>query len=182
MNDAFHGEGVYLTTLSPMQNSKTDLAKNNWDGNKPVKQNLAAMGLAADANQISKIQSTAKQLAKKRKDFSSADAADEDVAEAGTSSEVVQQLEAEVASFEAKQTFRFGEEDVRFFVLMLDRHGDDFKAMARDPKNLFQLTPKQLRTKITKFMSIPEQFAPYAKERGLLDEDGEAIRPVADDE
>ena len=148
-----------------------------------MKQNLAAMGLAADANQISKIQSTAKQLAKKRKDFSSADAAESDVEqEAGTSSEVVQQLEAEVASFEAKQTFRFGEEDVRFFVLMLDRHGDDFKAMARDPKNLFQLTPKQLRTKITKFMSIPEQFAPYAKERGLLDEDGEAIRPVADDE
>lgn len=75
----------------------------------------------------------------------------------------------QVRSFQAKQTFRFPDEDVRFLTLMLDRHGDDFKAMARDPKNLFQLTPKQLRQKIVKFMSIPEQFAPVAKERGLLD-------------
>ena len=42
--------------------------------------------------------------------------------------------------------------------------------MAKDPKNHWQDTPKQIRQKILKFISIPEQFASYAKERGLLED------------
>ena len=43
--------------------------------------------------------------------------------------------------------------------------------MARDPKNVWQETPKQLRQKVKKFVSIPEHFAIYCKERGLLEKD-----------
>lgn len=43
--------------------------------------------------------------------------------------------------------------------------------MARDPKNVYQLTPKQIRQKVVKFVSIPEQFAPEAKKRGILEQD-----------
>ena len=42
--------------------------------------------------------------------------------------------------------------------------------MARDPKNVWQHTPKQIQGKVVKFISIPEQFAPFAKRLGLLDE------------
>jgi hypothetical protein len=42
--------------------------------------------------------------------------------------------------------------------------------MARDPKNAYQLTPKQIRQKVLKFINTPEQFAEVAKSRGLLDE------------
>ena len=45
------------------------------------------------------------------------------------------------------------------------------QAMAKDKKNIWQETPKQIRQKVLKFVSIPEHFAVYAKERGLL-EDG----------
>ena len=44
-----------------------------------------------------------------------------------------------------------------------------FKAMAKDPKNHYQETPKQIRQKVLKFINIPEQFAPYARQKGLLD-------------
>ena len=42
------------------------------------------------------------------------------------------------------------------------------QAMAKDKKNIWQETPKQIRQKVLKFVSIPEHFAVYAKERGLL--------------
>ena len=41
--------------------------------------------------------------------------------------------------------------------------------MAKDAKNHYQETPKQIRQKILKFIKIPEQFAPYAREKGLLE-------------
>ena len=58
----------------------------------------------------------------------------------------------------------------RWVTKMMDRHGDDFAAMSRDPDNIFQLTANKIRRKVTKFISVPEQFEPYAKERGLLDD------------
>ena len=39
--------------------------------------------------------------------------------------------------------------------------------MAKDPKNIWQETPKQIRQKVMKFISIPEHFDVYANERGL---------------
>merc|ERR1712243_449334 len=51
---------------------------------------------------------------------------------------------------------------------MMDKHGMDFKAMARDPKNHYQETPAKLKGMVTKFISIPEHYAPYCKERGLI--------------
>ena len=42
------------------------------------------------------------------------------------------------------------------------------QAMAKDYKNYYQDTPKQIRKKIMKFKSIPEQYKAYieAKEKG----------------
>ena len=88
------------------------------------------------------------------------------------SSEVVKRLEAEALEAEAnkKANFRFTGEQVKWITYCLDKHGDDFKAMARDPKNIWQETPKQIRQKVLKFVNIPEQFAVYAKKIGLLDD------------
>lgn len=43
--------------------------------------------------------------------------------------------------------------------------------MAKDKKNYYQETWKQLRAKIKTFMGIPKQYGEYLKERGLLDKE-----------
>lgn len=50
---------------------------------------------------------------------------------------------------------------------MLDQYGLDYKAMVRDEKNYDQMTWKQYRSKIRRFMGIPEQFDVYLTSRGL---------------
>jgi len=87
-----------------------------------------------------------------------------------TTEGVVRQLEEEVASIPRKSSFRFPPDQVKFITYMMSKYGEDYKAMARDRRNEWQETPKQIKQKIVKFRSIPEQFAKYAKENGLLDQ------------
>merc|ERR1712034_201649 len=82
-------------------------------------------------------------------------------------SEVIARLEDE-AKFEAKQTFRFTPTQVQLISYMMDKHGEDWSAMARDPKNHYQETAAKLRGMVTKFISIPEHYAVYCRERGLI--------------
>merc|ERR550519_2911647 len=77
--------------------------------------------------------------------------------------------------------FRFCREQVMWLSYMIDKHQDDYKAMARDKKNHFQETPKQIKGKILKFMNIPEQYAVFARERGLI-EKSEPVEIVEDNE
>ena len=51
---------------------------------------------------------------------------------------------------------------------MMDRHGDDFAAMERDPDNIFQLTANKIRRRVTKFISVPEQFENSKTENALI--------------
>merc|ERR1712055_830884 len=97
-----------------------------------------------------------------------------------TKPEVVTQLEDE-ANVEAKPTFRFTPTQVQLITHMMDKHGMDFKAMARDPKNHYQETPAKLKGMVTKFISIPEHYAPYCKARGLITPSEEKIELPADD-
>lgn len=149
--------------------------KENWDGDKALKTNLESMGLAFDANKaMSSGQLSMKQklLEKQLKEPSSSSSENSNSEDNSPKSRVICQLEDEAAEAQKaayKRTFRFTSEQLKFITYMMDKYGDDYKAMSRDPKNHYQETPKQIRQKITKFISIPEQFTPFAKERGLLD-------------
>ena len=62
----------------------------------------------------------------------------------------------------------------------MKKYGKDYKAMARDSKNYYQETWKQLRQKVRTFKKIPEQFNKYLEENGLQPSDSE--ENLTDDE
>merc|ERR1712025_471139 len=140
--------------------------KDVWDNRVTMKENMAAMGVALDANQVMPFAGTKKKLINKLKKQNKV-AVEEVNTVKVTKPDVVSQLEAE-ANVEAKQTFRFTPTQDQLISYMMDKHGMDFKAMSRDPKNHYQETPAKLKGMVTKFISIPEHYAPYCKERGLI--------------
>ncbi len=54
-----------------------------------------------------------------------------------------------------------------FCTSMLDKYKNDFNAMARDYRNYYQETPKQLRKKIVLFVNHEVYFTEYCNSRGL---------------
>merc|ERR1712117_513401 len=119
-----------------------EVLKNEWDTARPVKANLESMGLVFDANRALKTKSTKRKYVEKLSKG----------VEAAKENEVVEKLRDEAEKSGKKSTFRLPAEDVRFVTKMMDRHGDDFAAMARDPDNIFQLTENKIRRKVTKFI------------------------------
>lgn len=48
---------------------------------------------------------------------------------------------------------------------MIEKHGTNYYAMARDHRNDYQLTPKQLERKMEKFKNIPKVYERYLAEK-----------------
>lgn len=79
---------------------------------------------------------------------------------------VAEALEQEARAPRVK-LFRLPNSQVEWITYLMDKYGTDYKAMAKDKKNYNQETWKQLRAKIKRFQSIPEQYTKYLEERGL---------------
>ncbi|MBW00512.1 Nucleolar protein 16, partial [Eschrichtius robustus] len=60
---------------------------------------------------------------------------------------VLNDLEAE-ASLPEKKGNTLSRDLIDYVCYMVENHGEDYKAMARDEKNYYQDTPKQIRNKI----------------------------------
>ena len=153
--------------------------KDVWDNRVTMKENMAAMGVALDANEVMPFAGTKKKLVNKLKRQNQVPIEEKSSVKV-TKPEVVTQLEDE-ANVEAKPTFRFTPTQVQLITYMMDKHKMDFKAMARDPKNHYQETPAKLKGMVTKFISIPEHYAPYCKERGLITPSEKKPEPSLDE-
>merc|ERR1719186_2007892 len=141
-----------------------------------LKENMAAMGVALNANDVMPFAGTKKSMINKLKKQKNVPIK-EKVKPEVTKPEVVDNLVKE-ANVEAKPTFRFTTTQVQLITYM-DKHGMDFKGMSRDPKNHYQETQAKLKGMVTKFISIPEHYAPYCKSRGLITP---SEKPVAESE
>ena len=148
--------------------------KESWDNKSSVRTNMTKMGICFDANQALKHKSNKAiftgRVERKPDSVHENATAHQNNPVKTIESAVIKRLEVKAAEARAsiKHSFRFAKEQVRWITYCIDTHGDDFKAMAKDPKNIWQETPKQIRQKILKFISIPEQFNTYMEERCLL--------------
>ncbi|WAR22551.1 NOP16-like protein [Mya arenaria] len=135
--------------------------KECWDDKKSVLNNLADMGLSADPNKTLHIKSTKELITPMEMDISEI----KKINKKPVKESVVKALEQE-ANIPAAKTNKLSEPEVMYCTYMMDKYGDDYKAMARDPRNHYQETPKQIKKKINMFKNTGPQYAAYLKSKG----------------
>ncbi|XP_047990218.1 nucleolar protein 16 [Leguminivora glycinivorella] len=148
--------------------------KEAWDMKKSTLRNLKEMGLANDPNKAIKIPNYKQEQLKRAKKIVNQEESSESEEDVEVKiipkKEVVERLEKE-ARAPRERRFMLPKGQVEYLTYLLDKYGHDYKAMARDKKNFYQETWKQIRAKIKTFMGIPKQYGEYLKSRGLLDKE-----------
>ncbi|CAH4037997.1 unnamed protein product [Pieris brassicae] len=148
--------------------------KEAWNNNRSTFRNLRDMGLVNDPNKAIKIPSYKEEQLKIAKKIVDPDELESEEPKVVKSKPrkmaVVEKLEQE-AHAPRERRFKLPKGQVEFITYLLDKYGHDYKAMAKDKKNYYQETWKQLRAKIKTFMGIPKQYGEYLKARGLLDKE-----------
>lgn len=149
------------------------IVKEAWNDHKTAHRNLKDMGLVSDPNKAIKIPSFKEEQLKKAKQMVNPDQSEEEVVQAVRTpcrKDIAEKLEQE-ANAPRERKFMLPRGQVQFISHLLDTYGHDYKAMAKDKKNYYQETWKQLRAKIRTFMGIPKQYGEYLKQRGLLEKE-----------
>ncbi|KAL7301845.1 hypothetical protein TKK_0005452 [Trichogramma kaykai] len=140
--------------------------KEAWDNRRSTRNNLLNMGLAYDPNKVIKMPDSTKDVLLKSIEKSGENYKNTKTI-IPTKPYVAKSLE-EDAKHPRVRLFRLPKNEVSFATYMLDKYGDDYKAMARDRKNHYQLTSNQIRAKINRFKSVPEQYAEYLVTKGEI--------------
>ncbi|XP_038563956.1 nucleolar protein 16 [Micropterus salmoides] len=123
--------------------------RNAWDDKKSMARNLQAMGLAFDPNRTVPI---------KKKSLLGEDRETKASVNMVTKPYVLNQLEEE-ANRPEKDCKTLSSDLIEYAQYMIREHSDDYKAMARDEKNYYQDTPKQIKRKINEYKRChPEHY------------------------
>ncbi|XP_028838167.1 nucleolar protein 16 [Denticeps clupeoides] len=114
--------------------------RNAWNSRKTVKQNLKDMGLAYDSKNVLPIP--------RSKSTGIEDGEKPEIMV--IKPYVVRDLEAE-ASLPIEDRKTLSTDLIEYVQHMLREHSEDYKAMARDEKNYYQDTPKQIKRKVNEY-------------------------------
>lgn len=128
--------------------------RNAWDKNKSMARNLQEMGLAFDPNRTLPIKKSSL-LGENRETKAPTTIV--------TKPYVLNQLEEE-ASRPGKDSKTLSSDLIEYVQHMIREHNDNYKAMARDEKNYYQDTPKQIKRKINEYRRChPEHYDAFIK-------------------
>ncbi|XP_070773928.1 nucleolar protein 16 [Enoplosus armatus] len=127
--------------------------RNAWDDKKSMVRNLQEMGLSFDPNRTVPIKKTSLLGGEGRETKAPVNIV--------TKPYVLSQLEEE-ASRPEKDSKTLSSDLIEYTQYMIREHKDDYKAMARDEKNYYQDTPKQIKRKIDEYKRChPEHYAAF---------------------
>ncbi|XP_060650114.1 nucleolar protein 16 [Drosophila nasuta] len=154
--------------------------KKMWIEGKRVGTNFSEMGLAKDPNKAVGIPNYKRErleAAKIVNGFVEEDLDDEDLKPRSSKTDpedlkpkrghIVQELEQMAVERRSDPEFRLPKGVVKELSYFLNKHKFNYKAMVTDRRNHDQLTWKQFRMKIRRFMLIPEQFNEYLQQKKL---------------
>ncbi|CAI2306007.1 unnamed protein product [Caenorhabditis sp. 36 PRJEB53466] len=143
-----------------LSKSAVPVIRYTWDEFKTPRENVRDMGIAFNPNEAVPIKEQRKEII----DAVPIDGVSIDVPKPAKrmtgkktnekqAKHIVSKLEEQVAEEEKRisgqdRKFQLFHRETELCVYMLARHGEDFQAMTRDPKNLWQYTPKQWAKKI----------------------------------
>ncbi|XP_053145823.1 nucleolar protein 16 [Hemicordylus capensis] len=126
-----------------------------WDSTRSVSQNLAEMGLAIDPNKAVPIPKTIQRVMQMEID------GQEGRRKIVRKPYVLNELEFE-ASLPEKKSETLSRDLIDYVQHMIRNHGENYKAMARDEKNYYQDTPKQIKRKINVYKRFySEEFKAF---------------------
>ncbi|XP_058059368.1 nucleolar protein 16 [Anopheles bellator] len=148
--------------------------RKEYEPNKVPARNIHEMGLAYDVNRVIPIPN-AKRMMKQMEAAFSEEPDEVLLAEnekktkrPAQKQHVADQLEEDAKEFSGIR-FRLPRPQVRQIMMMVDRYGFDYNAMAKDRRNYEQETWRQFRAKVRRFLKIPAQCTPYLERKGWLD-------------
>ncbi|NXM74203.1 NOP16 protein, partial [Serilophus lunatus] len=125
-----------------------------WDPSKSVAQNLAEMGLSEDPNK-------ALPIPKKRMGMEVETNGQQPGKKIVRKPYVVNEMEYE-ASLPEKKSNTLSRDLIDYVRYMIQNHGENYKEMARDEKNYYQDTPKQIKRKINVYKNFyPEEYKDF---------------------
>ncbi|XP_021266369.1 nucleolar protein 16 [Numida meleagris] len=126
-----------------------------WDATKSVAQNLAEMGLAGDPNKAVPI---AKRRLQRMETESDGQEQEKTLVRKPY---VLSEMEFE-ASLPEKKSNTLSRDLIDYVRYMIQNHGENYKEMARDEKNYYQDTPKQIKRKINVYKNFyPEEYKDF---------------------
>ncbi|KAJ8025684.1 Nucleolar protein 16 [Holothuria leucospilota] len=137
--------------------------KNAWVAHKGIPANFASMGLSADVNKTLRIPKTKELLRPAAVD------ADKSSRQKPLKGYVADELAAE-AALKPERKWSLSDPVRKFCIYMIEKYGDDYKAMARDPRNYYQKTPKQIKGTILTFKRLPETYNAYLETKKQKEE------------
>nr|CAG4651474.1 EOG090X0IKC [Simocephalus serrulatus] len=135
-------------------NIKCQAIKKNWRRNLSTSQNLKVMGLVYDSNKSLPVSSKTPKV------------------ETTVKTVVVEQLEQE-SNAPRNGTMRMPKEKVKWIEYLLEKHGEDYEAMAMDKNNHYQETAAQIRQKIKQFKKRPAYLVKFLRATGVMGKSAE---------
>lgn len=147
-----------------------DTLKQHWDMSKTLQQNMKHLGLAFDSNKGTGVPKRMRKKDRLTQELLEQNGMDVEIEEEPINTAVVEEFSRQAAN--GQKTIRhIAPGEAQFLMELIKTHSDNYKAMARDKRNKYQHTAKQLQRKCEGILTSSQ--LPKYKEMfpGLLPED-----------